>query len=642
METPNIKELLTSFSPSGDFLAISAGDGRIKIWDTLKGSLQIEFADINSKTDGMDLSGHSKRGHLSLDYTCMEWMTLGTQKKSLSLVLGTGNGDVLALDVSVGEMKWRVNDCHPGGVHAISFSRHRACIYTAGSDGMVCRLNSDTGTVLGKFKAFSKAISSLALSPDGDMLATAAAQLKVFNCSAYKQVQKFSGHPVSVRCMIFTEDRKYIISSGVEERYVAIWKIDGGRKESASCVLSMEQPAICLDSKGTDSKGISFLAVSETGFCYFWYGNEVEKLHPKPVKISVSASFIDPNVTKSRRGMMPAIFAANIQNSGKEDLGTVYVAYGSIIKPEFEKISMKPDSDVTLKLSSKGGLLLITRSDASQKSKLAISQVTALDRANAEDAILPIPKLRDSHEKNQKHEEMDFSHEQIVADVEDDSEGKSKLHYRKADGEEDHTMEEKLLSMGILNESVGNDHEGIRHTLFPNDQSMNSSWLTEAYQCFDSLFTDHDISAKKIRFAIKSMSSNDACKFLAFMVSMLKSRSINASHVLPSIHGILVNHGRYIAAKEPYKQLLDTLHEITSARSSIIQPMLQLSGRLDLVMSQITARKGETQIISEVAHDQAIVEMEEDEIEDEEQDDINEYVYGEDNSESESDVDDNQ
>ncbi|XP_020521052.1 uncharacterized protein LOC18431331 isoform X3 [Amborella trichopoda] len=602
METPNIKELLTSFSPSGDFLAISAGDGRIKIWDTLKGSLQIEFADINSKTDGMDLSGHSKRGHLSLDYTCMEWMTLGTQKKSLSLVLGTGNGDVLALDVSVGEMKWRVNDCHPGDC---------------------------TGEVQGFLK-------------DGDMLATAAAQLKVFNCSAYKQVQKFSGHPVSVRCMIFTEDRKYIISSGVEERYVAIWKIDGGRKESASCVLSMEQPAICLDSKGTDSKGISFLAVSETGFCYFWYGNEVEKLHPKPVKISVSASFIDPNVTKSRRGMMPAIFAANIQNSGKEDLGTVYVAYGSIIKPEFEKISMKPDSDVTLKLSSKGGLLLITRSDASQKSKLAISQVTALDRANAEDAILPIPKLRDSHEKNQKHEEMDFSHEQIVADVEDDSEGKSKLHYRKADGEEDHTMEEKLLSMGILNESVGNDHEGIRHTLFPNDQSMNSSWLTEAYQCFDSLFTDHDISAKKIRFAIKSMSSNDACKFLAFMVSMLKSRSINASHVLPSIHGILVNHGRYIAAKEPYKQLLDTLHEITSARSSIIQPMLQLSGRLDLVMSQITARKGETQIISEVAHDQAIVEMEEDEIEDEEQDDINEYVYGEDNSESESDVDDNQ
>jgi U3 small nucleolar RNA-associated protein 5 len=31
-------------------------------------------------------------------------------------VLGTGSGDVLALDVSAGELKWKVNDCHPGYV----------------------------------------------------------------------------------------------------------------------------------------------------------------------------------------------------------------------------------------------------------------------------------------------------------------------------------------------------------------------------------------------------------------------------------------------------------------------------------------------------------------------------------------------
>lgn len=32
---------------------------------------------------------------------------------------------------------------------------------------------------------------------DGKVLATAAAQLKVFNSSDYKKIQKFSGHPVS-------------------------------------------------------------------------------------------------------------------------------------------------------------------------------------------------------------------------------------------------------------------------------------------------------------------------------------------------------------------------------------------------------------------------------------------------------------
>lgn len=44
-------------------------------------------------------------------------------------MLGTGGGDVLALDVSAGQLKWRVNNSHPGLVlssnillgHAISF-----------------------------------------------------------------------------------------------------------------------------------------------------------------------------------------------------------------------------------------------------------------------------------------------------------------------------------------------------------------------------------------------------------------------------------------------------------------------------------------------------------------------------------------
>lgn len=32
METANIRDVLTSFSPSLDFLAISSGDGRIKVY----------------------------------------------------------------------------------------------------------------------------------------------------------------------------------------------------------------------------------------------------------------------------------------------------------------------------------------------------------------------------------------------------------------------------------------------------------------------------------------------------------------------------------------------------------------------------------------------------------------------------------
>ncbi|KAA8527418.1 hypothetical protein F0562_034867 [Nyssa sinensis] len=119
MGSSNIRGILTSFSPSLDFFAISTGDGRIKKKSKLGSSL---------------------------------------------LVLGAGCGDVLAVDVYAGQLKWKVSDCHPGGVSAISFPTHGSCIYTAGADGIICYLDSMTGNLLGKFKASTKAISSMSVS----------------------------------------------------------------------------------------------------------------------------------------------------------------------------------------------------------------------------------------------------------------------------------------------------------------------------------------------------------------------------------------------------------------------------------------------------------------------------------------------
>jgi U3 small nucleolar RNA-associated protein 5 len=116
-----IRDLLTSFSPAADFLALSSGDGRIKVWDAVRGHLQTEFADIPPvEVGGGARAPGAKRGHLALDYTCMKWVQLSSKKKrkagSSLLVLGTGSGDVLALDVAAGQWKWRVTDCHPGYV----------------------------------------------------------------------------------------------------------------------------------------------------------------------------------------------------------------------------------------------------------------------------------------------------------------------------------------------------------------------------------------------------------------------------------------------------------------------------------------------------------------------------------------------
>ncbi|KAK6161064.1 hypothetical protein DH2020_004445 [Rehmannia glutinosa] len=575
MGSSHIRDILTSFSPALDLFAISLGDGRTKIWDTAKGQVQTEFADIASTETS--IFGKQEEGHLSMDYTCMKWLSLEKKKNEawkFLLVLGTGGGDVLALDVSAGQLKWRVNNCHPGGVTAVSLPIQGSHIYTAGADGMVCEIDSMSGNLINKFSAASKAISSLAVSPDGNMIATAAAQLKIFNCSNHKKLQKFSGHPGPVRCMIFTEDGRYVLSSALGERYIAVWKIDGSKAKSASAFLAMDHPAVfldsrCLNSENPDNAGLSVLAISETGVCYFWHGKTIDELHnSKPTKISVPC---DDGVLQKNKGTVPNVFAAKLQNISEPACGHLFVAHGFLIKPTFEKVLVNSGTDVELNISQ---------------------DVTALDSSNTEAALLPVPKMFDLND------------------------GKSgiKLVGSKDRGELDSVtlcMEDRLRSLGIL----GNSDDALGTTL---DSKR-----------FKGINLDASTPHKKVKATVSSMEPSDAFTLLKGLVDVWHSRSHSGKHVLPWICCILVYHSDYVKSQEP--KLLDFLYKVSNSKGPAINSLFQLSGRLQLVSAQINKATNNKQLVLE--HDE-----QEDESEDE---DVDEVVYGVDeDSQSSSDSDD--
>ncbi|PRQ39316.1 putative transcription factor WD40-like family [Rosa chinensis] len=628
MAPSNIRDLLTAFNPSLDLFAITSGDGRIKIWDTVKGQVQTEFTDIVSEED-TSIFAKRERGHLSVDYTCMKWFTSERKKKrklgcSL-LVLGTGGGDVLALDVAAGQSKWRVTDCHAGRVSAISFARSGSSIYTAGADGMICEIDSLTGNLLGKFKASTKAISSMSVSADGKIIATAAAQMKILNLSDHKKIQKFSGHPGAVRCMIFTENGKYILSSAVGERYIAVWNIDGGKKQSASAVLAMEHPAVFLDSRCIDSgevgdAGLYVLAISEVGVCYFWFGKNAEELrNAKPTKISVSS---EDSLSETHRGS-PAIFAAILQGIAKSASGQIFVATGLPVKPSFQKLLVHSGTDIKLSSSRDGVLLPISQSLVKSKRGQDVqNRVVALDRANAEDALLPIPKIFDSHEKKKKHEKLRFDKDEVMADLEDSRSlsGPVKTKDGTVEFELDTgaiCMEDRLRSLGILSKL--------------DDQTIKSTLNSAAFKSID---IQTNMPQKKMRAAVLSMVPSDTYKLLGVLVAIWQTRSSSGNYVLPWIYSILVNHSHYVMSEEPETQVLSSLFKVTKSRKAAIQPLLQLSGRLQLVVAQIDkATNTGNQIL--------LHEDQKDESEDEDED-VNEIHFREEDDDSEISSDDEQ
>ncbi|XP_038723535.1 WD repeat-containing protein 43 isoform X2 [Tripterygium wilfordii] len=531
------------------------------------------------------------------------------------LVLGTGSGDIVAFDVSAGQLKWIVSDCHPGGVSAISFSTNGSCIYSAGEDGMICKIDPLTGNFLEKFKASTKAISSISVSPDGKILASAASQLKTFDCSKQKKIQKFSGHPGAVRCMQFSEDGKYILSSAVGERYVALWRADGGKKRSASYVLAMEHPAVLLDSRCSDT-GLFVLAISETGVCYIWYGQNVEDLrNAKPTKVSLDHETFH---LKNHKGALPAVFAAKLLGIAKPTSGHVFIAYGLPVKPLFQKLLVHSGMDVKLNVSPDGVFLPINQSlMKTKRGQGARSGVTALDRANVEDALLPLPKVFDNNEKIRR-QTLSFETDELMVDAVERS-GQANLADNK-DGLMDVDaviicMEERLRSLGVLSSK--------------DDRTLNSALDSTKFRGID---LEANLTHKKMRATVLSMEPNDAYEFLGVLVSIWQSRSGSGQYVLPWIYSILVNHSHYVMAQEPITQLLNSLYKMSKSKGESVQPLLQLSGRLQLVTVQIDkAALNNAQSVGR--NDQ----MDDNEDED---DDVDEHLYGEDDDESQLSSDD--
>lgn len=160
--------------------------------------------------------------------------------------------------------------------------------------------------------------------------------------------------------MVFTEDGKYILSTAAAERCVAVWKLDDAKKQSASCILAMEHPAVFLDSRHIDKgehdeAGLCVLAISEVGVCYLWFGNSIEELrNAKPTKISLS---LEDMSTKNYKGALPAIYAAKLQSTQKPASGQVFLVYGMLVKPSFQNILLHSGTDVKLSVSRDGILL---------------------------------------------------------------------------------------------------------------------------------------------------------------------------------------------------------------------------------------------------------------------------------------------
>ena len=104
-----------------------------------------------------------------------------------------------------------------------------------------------------------------------------------------------------------------------------------------------------------------FAVISEIGVCYFWSACNTDDLrNKKPTKITLSESSLS-------RTQAFSIFAAKLQGMDGPNSAHVLLAYGSVVKPSFDKRLLCYGTDINLGMSQDGVLLPSTQTTMAKK-----------------------------------------------------------------------------------------------------------------------------------------------------------------------------------------------------------------------------------------------------------------------------------
>lgn len=150
------------------------------------------------------------------------------------------------------------------------------------------------------------------------------------------------------------------------------------------------------------------------------------------------------------------------------------------------------------------------------------------------------------------------------------------------------TMEEKLVSMNLLNKSEFTKEQPP--SMAPPSADSVHILLKQALRADDHaelLKCLYNRDEKVIVKSISLLTPADVVKLLKFFVLQMQSRGATLVCLLPWLQTLLNQHMSSIVSQESSLVLLNSLNQLVDARTSTFKLALQLSTTLDYLFSEI-------------------------------------------------------
>lgn len=500
------------------------------------------------------------------------------------LLLGAEDGSVATFDVRAAIDCPFSGDGHSARVNDVCSGAVEGSVFSGSADGTVCQWSLASKTAAEKWRADDSAVSAVCRGPSENLLATAGSAVKLWDIEAKTELKRFTGHASAVSCLLEAPGG-YVLSAvygRADDTLVYAWPLtEKATKPQAALAL----PAACVTvgaaaSVLADDGSFRVVATTEDGSAYI-FSCPGGKRQKKPVESVGSIKMTTGDLPAVSVRVLAAAFAPKHSDT------RLVLARGSSAAPRFEELRYTDEgsrdcSNLELVREVTGGQLLTHNTPTKSKAGGSGQESTIVSGTG-----------RSARGQKQL----------LVA-----SGGKS-----LAEQVEELGLAQEADAVPAAAPATGAPRAGsLAHMLAQALHSNDNALLEECL---------NNTNEAVVRNTVSRLPPQLAVQFLIDVVHKLEARPSRGVMLMSWIRAVLLIHSSYLMTVPDLPEVLSGMYSLVDTRLSVFPRLLKLSGRLDLLLSQIALKSNSTSEIDAEELQVPGVAYQEEDSEDESDDD---------------------